>query len=627
MSRQATIGTRGTSTEQGGCCCCGPGSCDTLQCLCRPRFFAGQLLTEQDLQRLDQYIVAKDRLHNRHLHGTGVVCGLEVVCNPCDDTVTVRAGYALGPCGEDIVVCQDTRVDVGDLIRQQRQAQAKVDDCRPFGDRPTDDCEEARQPWVLAICYDERPSRGVTSLRPPSTCSSGCIGVCTCGGGGGAGSGCSCGSGSSGSMGASSSSACSCGTTRTRPQPAQCEPTLTCEGYRFVVRKLAPRVSMGTGRDVLSSASGGLSAAAGLAGSELGDRVNSCMLNLVARITALPKDPEPEALVVFCCELKADLRDIIDTGNVHDCLIGARLSDIVCPDTSDPAVQVKAVAAITALLQVAIDLFRDCLCSALLPPCPTDSPDDCVPLATLTVRTADLRVLDICNWSSRRFAVTMPMLGYWLGWLPMFDTIRAAVTKLCCPPAKERPAFDLDQKLRVRAVAAAVSDQQPGAAAAKKAGAAAAKKAGAAAAKKAAADAAAVPPKDLPTGRGSTVSTLAEQYARHTTPLTGLEATFLGALGALDLEDAPLASDVELADPLAALSLSRFGAPAGAAVVPERITAVLGSILRQGDDQPRAVPVDPDRIARLEDELASLRELVETQAAAITRMRRPRKAT
>src|SRR5437868_8395308 len=80
--------------------------CGGLECLCRPRFFAGQLLTDEDLNLLDHYIVEKGKLHNRYLQGWGVVCGLEVVCNPCN-AVTVRAGYALGPCGEDIVVCAD----------------------------------------------------------------------------------------------------------------------------------------------------------------------------------------------------------------------------------------------------------------------------------------------------------------------------------------------------------------------------------------------------------------------------------------------------------------------------------------------------------------------------------------
>ena len=90
--------------------------CGGLECLCRPRFFAGQLLTEADLNRLDHYIVAKNRLHNRHLHGWGVSCGLEVVCHPCSNQVIVRAGYALSPCGDDIILCSDVPVDICQLI-------------------------------------------------------------------------------------------------------------------------------------------------------------------------------------------------------------------------------------------------------------------------------------------------------------------------------------------------------------------------------------------------------------------------------------------------------------------------------------------------------------------------------
>ena len=72
-------------------------ACGGLECLCRPRFFAGQLLTEEDLNRLDRYIVEKNKLHNRYLHGWGVVCGLEVICHPCEGQVTVTSGYALSP--------------------------------------------------------------------------------------------------------------------------------------------------------------------------------------------------------------------------------------------------------------------------------------------------------------------------------------------------------------------------------------------------------------------------------------------------------------------------------------------------------------------------------------------------
>lgn len=118
---------------KGGCGCgCGGGSagrscsCNKQECqecqtpaLVRPRFFAGQLLTEDDLEALTTYVVAKQRLHTRHLHGAGVVCGLEVVCHPCDhDQVIVQPGYALDCCGNDISVPCASELDILSMIRR-----------------------------------------------------------------------------------------------------------------------------------------------------------------------------------------------------------------------------------------------------------------------------------------------------------------------------------------------------------------------------------------------------------------------------------------------------------------------------------------------------------------------------
>src|SRR5260370_8305635 len=117
---------RGNALTQTNVADCAPVTCAVcggLECLCRPRFFAGQLLTDEDLKRLDHYITAKNKLHNRYLIGWGVACGLEVVCNPCDGTVTVRPGYALSPGGEDIVVCADTPEHVDSTPHKCRKLQ------------------------------------------------------------------------------------------------------------------------------------------------------------------------------------------------------------------------------------------------------------------------------------------------------------------------------------------------------------------------------------------------------------------------------------------------------------------------------------------------------------------------
>src|SRR5687767_11407116 len=125
--------------------CC--PACGGLECLCRPRFFPGQLLTDEDLNRLDHYIVEKAKLHNRNLHGWGVVCGLELACHPCDGYVTVTAGHALSPCGEDIVLCKDDAVPVCDLIQKCRQMKpVECDPPRPANDNNGGDTTED---WVL----------------------------------------------------------------------------------------------------------------------------------------------------------------------------------------------------------------------------------------------------------------------------------------------------------------------------------------------------------------------------------------------------------------------------------------------------------------------------------------------
>ena len=148
-----------------------------------PRFFPGQLLTDEDLNRLDHYIVEKNKLHNRYLHGWGVVCGLEVLCHPCHNLVTVKSGYALSPCGEDIVVCNDETVDVCALIQQCRPRDHRFPDCDSPRFSSSEECPEISEDWVLAICYDEKPSRGITALRGSSgaACCSRCSGGGCCG--------------------------------------------------------------------------------------------------------------------------------------------------------------------------------------------------------------------------------------------------------------------------------------------------------------------------------------------------------------------------------------------------------------------------------------------------------------
>ncbi|HEY6907864.1 MAG TPA: DUF6519 domain-containing protein [Myxococcales bacterium] len=64
------------------------------------------------------------RFHNKHLHGWGIVCGLQVHCGPDDPDggprrhVTVMHGYAVDADGNDVLVNEDTILDVVDMLRR-----------------------------------------------------------------------------------------------------------------------------------------------------------------------------------------------------------------------------------------------------------------------------------------------------------------------------------------------------------------------------------------------------------------------------------------------------------------------------------------------------------------------------
>ena len=89
----------------------------------RPRYYARQLITSDDLTLEQDYFRSKLRLHNRLLHGWGVVCGAEVCSVPKANSggntnerepwiVMVCPGYVLGPYGDEIFIDCKRKVDL-----------------------------------------------------------------------------------------------------------------------------------------------------------------------------------------------------------------------------------------------------------------------------------------------------------------------------------------------------------------------------------------------------------------------------------------------------------------------------------------------------------------------------------
>jgi hypothetical protein len=184
-----------TSTGQGAGCGCGGrtsgAGCDCAQCRCdgricaleclvRPNFFCGQLLTDADLAAMVEWTRQRLALA-RYRDGWGIACGLGLSCAApngalgcCADptpqdgpSVYVNSGYALDCCGDDLVLCAPLKVDLSAACRPAD------DPCAPriqptranraaTGTASRDDCLRINTDELLAIQLSLRYAEDLT---------------------------------------------------------------------------------------------------------------------------------------------------------------------------------------------------------------------------------------------------------------------------------------------------------------------------------------------------------------------------------------------------------------------------------------------------------------------------------
>ena len=86
-----------------------------LRFFMRPRYFTGRLLVADDFEQEQQYHIDKQRLHNRMLHGSGIVEGLAV--SQEKNLLIVKSGLALDCLGREIIVPEHLEVNLleGDI--------------------------------------------------------------------------------------------------------------------------------------------------------------------------------------------------------------------------------------------------------------------------------------------------------------------------------------------------------------------------------------------------------------------------------------------------------------------------------------------------------------------------------
>lgn len=141
---------------------CPMSTCPTCkpQTPLRNSYFFGKLMDVPDFDVEQQYVVEKFKRHHQRLHGTGVVCGLEVVAhaNPAcrDHYVVIKPGTALDCCGNEIMVLNEEVVDirtfpaVAKLIQAAASGEEAIDHvlqfCLRYRECPTED---------VPVLYDE----------------------------------------------------------------------------------------------------------------------------------------------------------------------------------------------------------------------------------------------------------------------------------------------------------------------------------------------------------------------------------------------------------------------------------------------------------------------------------------
>jgi hypothetical protein len=141
----------------------------------RLRYFFGQRLGVVDLFDEQLYHASKQRFHNLHGHGTGVLCGLAVERyaatggGAATTLLRVRRGAAIDACGREVVVGWDQCIDLAAWFAKNR---TRPDLAPSLGTWGAGDGLASHPLWV-ALRYRECPSDPAPAPRDPCGCDEG----------------------------------------------------------------------------------------------------------------------------------------------------------------------------------------------------------------------------------------------------------------------------------------------------------------------------------------------------------------------------------------------------------------------------------------------------------------------
>jgi hypothetical protein len=450
-----------TTAEKTKAPACGCPMCRGLQLFDSPRYASGAVLTADDLSSEQAYVRAKMRLHNRHLHGWGTVCGLEVVCDDCEGSVLVMPGYAIDPCGNDLVLVDDTRFDVIKAIRECCDARRpKLGACDPYVPPADPGCKDTETHWCISLRFEERETAQTFSLgrQPGGGCScGGKSGSCGCGGRN-VGGGCGCG-GRGGN--------CTCGGKGHGGTQILATQTSSVSAYGLpgcTPRRLVECVEIGLIEhkgpcapnphyDRVTWTQAGEQDFPIVPPDSLLGRILSCFTDAFDLLSKRLTTQDSDALSYLdtgvskpgvtartqhdaLCRLRQALLDFMMRHNPVRCQMLRTLGELLVPalgmEESASAYRARASAVYENIASIWLQAVMDCVCGAILPSCPDDPMDSRVPIACVTVRGD--RIINICNHSCRPYAGAFPSLFHWFSIVPIIPLLKRLIAAICCAP-------------------------------------------------------------------------------------------------------------------------------------------------------------------------------------------------
>jgi hypothetical protein len=127
----------------------------------RNRYFTGKFMAARDFAADTEYLLSRHRLHNRLLHGWGIVCGLDVRPHPrpecAREWVVVRAGLAIDCHGRELLLTSDTAF---------RLPLPPGPDSEPLDE----DCAPRPDPFLLCARFHQEKIEPVPALYAEGSC-------------------------------------------------------------------------------------------------------------------------------------------------------------------------------------------------------------------------------------------------------------------------------------------------------------------------------------------------------------------------------------------------------------------------------------------------------------------------